>query len=70
MSVQFQEEELIEVLDDQGTEDGKVLIVYNDDFNTFDHVINTLIKVCKHDQTATNGDHGCRHQRSNHMTYY
>ena len=25
------------------------LIVYNDDFNTFDHVINTLIKVCKHD---------------------
>ena len=51
MSVQFQEEELIEVLDDQGTEDGKVLIVYNDDFNTFDHVINTLIKVCKHDQT-------------------
>ena len=24
------------------------LIVYNDDVNTFDHVINTLIKVCKH----------------------
>ena len=24
-------------------------MVYNDDFNTFDHVINTLIKVCKHD---------------------
>ncbi|MCH8517700.1 MAG: ATP-dependent Clp protease adaptor ClpS [Cyclobacteriaceae bacterium] len=24
------------------------LIVYNDDINTFDHVINTLIKVCKH----------------------
>ncbi len=28
---------------------GKQLIVYNDDFNTFDHVIDALIKVCKHD---------------------
>jgi ATP-dependent Clp protease adaptor protein ClpS len=26
------------------------LVVFNDDFNTFDHVINTLIKVCKHTQ--------------------
>ena len=24
------------------------LIVYNDDYNTFDHVIDSLIKVCKH----------------------
>lgn len=24
------------------------LIVYNDDFNTFDHVIKILMKVCKH----------------------
>ncbi len=24
------------------------LVVFNDDFNTFDHVIRTLIKVCKH----------------------
>jgi len=27
----------------------KQLIVYNDDFNTFDYVIESLIKVCKHD---------------------
>ncbi|MES2799290.1 MAG: ATP-dependent Clp protease adaptor ClpS [Bacteroidota bacterium] len=27
----------------------KNLVVYNDDFNTFDHVINSLIKVCGHD---------------------
>lgn len=27
----------------------KDLIVYNDDFNTFDHVIESLIKVCKHE---------------------
>lgn len=25
------------------------LIVYNDDVNTFDHVIESLIKVCRHD---------------------
>ena len=25
------------------------LIVFNDDFNTFDHVIDSLIKVCKHE---------------------
>lgn len=24
------------------------IIMYNDDYNTFDHVIDTLIKVCKH----------------------
>ena len=26
------------------------LVVFNDDFNTFDHVIDTLIEVCKHTQ--------------------
>ena len=24
------------------------IILYNDDVNTFDHVINTLVKVCRH----------------------
>lgn len=24
------------------------IVLYNDDVNTFDHVINTLIKVCRH----------------------
>ena len=27
----------------------KQLVLYNDDFNTFDFVIESLIKVCKHD---------------------
>lgn len=31
------------------TEDIKELILYNDDFNTFDFVIETLIEVCKHE---------------------
>jgi len=26
----------------------KDLVIYNDDINTFEHVINSLIKVCKH----------------------
>ncbi len=25
------------------------LVLYNDDFNTFDHVINSLVKICKHE---------------------
>lgn len=27
----------------------KQIVVYNDDFNTFDFVIESLVKVCKHD---------------------
>lgn len=41
-----EEIEIKEVIDDEKLRD---LIVYNDDFNTFEHVIETLIKVCKHD---------------------
>ena len=29
--------------------DIKSLTLYNDDVNTFDHVINSLMKICKHD---------------------
>ncbi|NOX47293.1 MAG: ATP-dependent Clp protease adaptor ClpS [Chlorobi bacterium] len=31
------------------TEDLKELILYNDDVNTFDFVIETLVEVCQHD---------------------
>jgi ATP-dependent Clp protease adaptor protein ClpS len=43
----YQEEE-VEVLEDIVSSDIKDLVVFNDEVNTFDHVINTLIKVCKH----------------------
>lgn len=46
MSYSFQEEEILEVLDQ--TTDLKDIVVFNDDVNTFDHVIETLIKVCRH----------------------
>ena len=48
MKFSYQEKEDFTVLEDVITEDLKDLVVYNDDFNTFEHVINTLIKVCKH----------------------
>ncbi len=43
--IAFQEDVLLleEVID------LKNLVVYNDDFNTFEHVIQTLIEVCKHE---------------------
>lgn len=45
----YQEEELADVLEAVETTDLMDLVVFNDDFNTFDHVINTLIRVCKHE---------------------
>lgn len=44
----YQEEELVDVLEAVEQTDLMDLVVFNDDINTFDHVIDTLIKVCKH----------------------
>ncbi|MAJ36956.1 MAG: hypothetical protein CMC19_03385 [Flavobacteriaceae bacterium] len=46
MSTQEKVEEL--VLTETQASNGYHLVLYNDDFNTFDHVIYTLIKVCEH----------------------
>jgi ATP-dependent Clp protease adaptor protein ClpS len=46
--VNTQEQELVDLLEAVEITDVKDLVVFNDDFNTFDHVINTLIRVCKH----------------------
>ena len=43
-----QEETAFEKLIVEQQVEQKDLIVFNDDFNTFDHVIDSLIKVCKH----------------------
>lgn len=48
MRMSYQEQELVEVLESIETTDSKDLVVFNDDFNTFEHVIQTLIRVCKH----------------------
>lgn len=49
MSTEFDIEEEILTEDSINDEETRDLIVFNDDFNTFDHVIHTLVKVCKHD---------------------
>ncbi|GAA0873439.1 ATP-dependent Clp protease adaptor ClpS [Gangjinia marincola] len=47
MSVQ--EDVLEEISIKEKAIDQHEIVVYNDDFNTFDHVINTLIDTCEHD---------------------
>ena len=42
-----QHQEETDVLEAKINENG--LILYNDDVNTFDHVINSLVSICKHD---------------------
>ena len=41
-------EELVLVEEELEGDELKKLVVHNDDYNTFDHVINTLVKVCRH----------------------
>lgn len=42
----FQEE--VDLLEEVRVSELNELVVFNDEVNTFDHVIQTLIKVCKH----------------------
>lgn len=48
MKYSVQEEVLTDLLEAIETTEVMDLVVFNDDFNTFEHVIDTLIKVCKH----------------------
>ena len=48
MEPSHKQEELVDVMEAVETTDLMDLVVFNDDVNTFDHVIATLIKVCKH----------------------
>ncbi|MFN0031361.1 MAG: ATP-dependent Clp protease adaptor ClpS [Flavobacteriales bacterium] len=47
MSTFTQEDTLL--LDETVITHEKQLVLYNDDVNTFDHVINALMDVCRHD---------------------
>ena len=42
-------EVLEEVLIDDSVSNHNQIVLFNDDYNTFDHVIDTLIRVCNHD---------------------
>lgn len=48
MEPAYWQEEITDVLEAVETTDLMDLVVFNDDVNTFDHVITTLMKVCKH----------------------
>ena len=48
MKHSFQEEVMLDVLEAVETTEVMDIVVFNDDFNTFAHVIETLIKVCSH----------------------
>ncbi|MFM7017579.1 ATP-dependent Clp protease adaptor ClpS [Flavobacterium sp.] len=37
-----------EVLIEEQVEKNHEIVLYNDDVNTFDHVINCLVRICKH----------------------
>ena len=41
-------EEEVDILEKEIIEETKEIVLYDDDFNTFDFVIESLIKVCKH----------------------
>lgn len=45
---QAQEQPNVEVLSEDATSLGNQLIVYNDEVNSFEYVITTLIEVCEH----------------------
>lgn len=42
------EKVLEEVLVEEAVSTNNEIVLYNDDVNTFDHVIDTLIRVCRH----------------------
>lgn len=48
MKTNIQEQELVEVDELVLDVEEHAIVLFNDDFNTFDHVIETLIDVCKH----------------------
>lgn len=42
------EEESTLTMEDERTENEKSLLLHNDDYNTFEYVIETLVEVCEH----------------------
>ena len=48
------EKVLEKVLVEEAVSDSHKIILYNDEVNTFDHVIETLIRVCDHEPLLLN----------------
>jgi ATP-dependent Clp protease adaptor protein ClpS len=41
-------EEEVDLLEETGSSEVNDLVVFNDDVNTFEYVIDTLVKICEH----------------------
>ena len=48
MHTEYQEQQVVEVEVAEIVLEERSIVIFNDDVNTFEHVIDTLIKVCKH----------------------
>ena len=48
MAQKTHEKPLSRISESRGSEDVHFLVLYNDDFNTFDFVIKSLVEVCDH----------------------
>ncbi|MDO5607997.1 MAG: ATP-dependent Clp protease adaptor ClpS [Capnocytophaga sp.] len=48
MKFHYQEQTDTETLIQTQTDRERTIVLYNDDVNTFDHVIDTLMRVCQH----------------------
>tara|TARA_R110002051_G_scaffold308292_1_gene379862 strand:- start:4882 stop:5052 length:171 start_codon:yes stop_codon:yes gene_type:complete len=44
----FQEKEQVELLLEEEVSNLNEIVLFNDDVNTFDHVIDTLVYACEH----------------------
>lgn len=47
-----QEETDVDVLENE--QENNILVIYNDDVNSFDHVIDSLVDICKHTREQAN----------------
>ena len=48
MHTEYQEQQVVEVEEAEIVLEERSIVIFNDDVNTFEHVIDTLIKICKH----------------------
>ncbi len=48
MHTEYQEQQVVEVEVAEIVLEERSIVIFNDDVNTFEHVIDTLIKICKH----------------------
>ena len=59
------EQENVDVLEEELVENEKSLLLINDDVNTFEYVIDTLMKVCHHSREQAETSPGLHTTKAN-----